>query len=355
MTEVAFKTPMYQWHKDHGGKMINFSNWSLPVSFTKISTEHLKVREQAGLFDVSHMGSIEIGGRDSLDTLNFLTSNDVSVLNNYQAQYSLFLNEKGGIVDDIIVYCIEKKNRYFICVNACNIEKDYNWILKNTQSEVFVENTSKKWGQIAIQGPHSLKFVKELFQTSFNSSPFSFLKMSYKGQECWVCFTGYTGEKGVEIFVPWELSLSLWEDFSKLNIPPIGLGARDTLRVEKKFSLYGHEISEDINPIEAGLFWAVKMNKKDFLGKKALMNVKNERKLVSFKMLDKGSLPRSGYLLLSCDQKPIGHVTSGIFSPTLQKGIGLGFVSCDFACEQSQILVKIRKSLLKAEIVKSFI
>ncbi|MCB0341167.1 MAG: glycine cleavage system aminomethyltransferase GcvT [Pseudobdellovibrionaceae bacterium] len=358
MSNSPKKTPLYQRHVEHGGKLVEFAGWMLPVEYAGLRREHLHVRESVGLFDVSHMGEIRVKGDKALPTLQWLTTNDVSRLEPGRAQYSLLPNEQGGLVDDIIVYCLEKNSDYLVCVNASNTEKDFQWMLKHNQGAE-ITNESQNWGQIAVQGPKAMALVAKIFGDGVSDLPrFAFLDTEFEGQPALVARTGYTGENGVEIFVGWDRTVQLWNrlvaDGKSLSVQPIGLGARDTLRTEMGYSLYGHEIDDAINPYAAGLGWVVKASDKDFLGKGPMLDARErgiKRKLVGLKMLESG-IPRSGYHLFSFDNNEIGTVTSGTLSPSLQQGIALAFVDTAFASEGTVLAVQIRQRKVRAQVVK---
>ena len=340
--------------------MIAFAGFSMPLQYTEgISKEHQRVRNHVGLFDVSHMGQLRIKGDGAITSLQWMTSNNVDKLNKGEAQYSLLTNFEGGIIDDILVYCIEEGTDYLICVNAINKEKDLQWMIQNKKGNTQVVDESSYWALIAIQGPKALKLAALIFGEEVSIlQPFHFIfqKGSY------IARTGYTGEEGLEIFVPEHLAKDLWQRFleegEEFQIGPIGLGARDSLRVEMKYSLYGHEIDEQTNPIEAGLGWAVKVKKGDFIGRDKILKVKEKgpaRRLIGFKMLEKGGIPRQGYKIYSDreDSYQIGHVTSGILSPTLGVGIGIGYVQKGFEEIGCKIQVAIRQRFVEAKVVKT--
>lgn len=359
---TLMRTALHSWHVSQGAKMVPFAGWEMPVEFEGLRKEHQNVRENVGLFDVSHMGEIRFRGPNALATLEYLTTNSVSKLEKGRAHYSLFTNEDGGIVDDIIVYCLETNHDYLVCVNASNVGKVWSHVRENNKGAEII-NESERWGQIAVQGPRALQLVKMVF-SNLPEIPFSFIETPFDNENCIVARTGYTGEPGVEIFVPNQLALSLWEKLWELGrdlgVMPIGLGARDTLRTEMKYSLYGHEIDDTTNPLEAGLSWVVKIEK-DFLGAESIRRAKKEgltRKLIGFKMLDKG-IPRQGYELLApnedkgFDRGKIGTVTSGTLSPSLGEAIGIGYVAKDFSNLDQEILVNIRGRHFPAKIVKT--
>lgn len=348
-------TPLKTNHEAVGARMVDFAGWFMPIQYEGLIAEHNIVRKQAGIFDVSHMGEILVSGPKALETLQWTTTNDVTKLKSGEAQYSLFPNENGGIVDDLIIYCLKPNSEYLLCVNASNTDKDFAFLTQNNKGAV-IENHSSKWGQLAIQGPEALKVVKAALGQDFSTvAYFTFVENNSAGYGCYVARTGYTGEDGVEIFVPWEKTSDLWEKMIKAGAKPIGLGARDTLRTEMKYSLYGHEIDDETNPYEAGLGWVVKPQAKDFIGKAKILNYKEKglkRKLIGFKMIDRG-IPRQGYSLFSFDSHEIGRVTSGTMSPTLNEAIGIGYVDINLANEGTEIFVDIRGRKTKAQIVKT--
>jgi len=356
---VTEKTPLYDMHVAAGAKMVNFAGFEMPVQYIGLRQEHLNVRKNVGLFDVSHMGEIRIKGDRALETVDWLTTNYAARLENGQAQYSLLANENGGLVDDLIVYCVEKGREYFLCVNAANKDKDYAWMLEHNKGAKIVDE-SPFWGQIAVQGPKAMALVANVFGSEVMQIPsFYFAKISFENSKCIVARTGYTGEDGCEIFVSSEKTKPLWQEFTEkgqsLGAQPIGLGARDTLRTEMKYSLYGHEIDQDTNPYAAGLGWVVKPQFKDFLGKTEIVRQKEQglsQKLIGFKMKDRG-IPRHGYKILSLDGKEIGRVTSGTLSPSLNDAIGIAYVDQLSAEIGTELLIQIRQRQIKAEVVKT--
>lgn len=351
------KTPIYDSHVRLGGKMVPFAGWEMPVQYGNLREEHQHVRTQVGLFDVSHMGEIRVRGRDSLKTLQWLTTNDVSQLEKGQAQYTLFPNEHGGIVDDLIVYCMEPGEDYLLCVNAANKDKDFKFLSENNRGAV-IEDESAQWGQIAIQGPKAIEAIEKVMGESFADCPsFCFKSWEWQGKTCYVARTGYTGEPGAEIFVPWELTEALWNLFLEKNedARPIGLGARDTLRTEMKYPLYGQDISDTTFPHEAGLGWVVKAGKGDFLGKSEMMAQKEKglaRKLVGLMVTGKG-IARPGYKVFSVDSQEVGEVTSGTFSPSLDKAIAMAYVNFGQHEVGTTVQVEMRNKMIAAEIVKT--
>ncbi len=353
------KTPLVAEHESAGAKMVDFAGWWMPVQYKGLREEHDTVRKAVGLFDVSHMGEIRVKGPSALSTIEWLTTNDVAKLNAGEAQYSLFPNFEGGLVDDLIVYCLEKNADYLLCVNASNKDKDFEWCLKNNKGADITDESSY-WSQIAIQGPKALDLCREVLGPASTEIPyFNFAPMTFAGSQILVAATGYTGEKGVEVFVPATAAVALWKKLldvgQKYGVQPIGLGARDTLRTEMKYSLYGHEIDDTSNPYEAGLGWVVKPAKKDFIGKAKILAAKEaglKHSLIGFKMVDKG-IPRQGYNLFSFDNKESGRVTSGTLSPTLNESIGIGYITKNLAALGTEILVDIRGRRVKAVICET--
>lgn len=353
---MALRTPLFDLHKKLNARMVEFAGWEMPIQYNNLKDEHLAVRKNVGLFDVSHMGEIRVTGPNALESLQWLTTNDVSKLNDGDAQYSLLPNNKGGLVDDIIVYCLKKESDYLVCVNAANTEKDLKWIIENNKGAT-IKDESPKWGQIAIQGPNAMALIKRVLSLDLsNIPPFRIKEIAYQTKNILLATTGYTGEKGAEVFVPWELTTSLWIDLLEngkdLGVTPIGLGARDTLRTEMKYSLYGHEINDQLNPYESGLGWVIKPDAKEFIGKDIILDYKKQglrKKLVGFKMIGKG-IPRQDYKICLTDGQEIGWVTSGTHSPSLDYPIGIGYVNSDSATLGSKIYIDIRGRLVDAEV-----
>lgn len=358
MGDMAPKnTPLTDEHIALGAKMVDFAGWYMPVEYQGLRAEHNLVRSGVGLFDVSHMGEVRIRGAKSLETVEWLTSNYAGKLENGQAQYSLLTNATGGLVDDLIVYCIDKKQDYLLCVNASNSDKDFAWMVANNRGAE-ITNESSKWGQIAVQGPKALTLLERVFGEEVSHIPsFEFRRMSFGNDSVLVARTGYTGEEGAEIFVPAGATVKLWRELmakgADLGVAPIGLGARDTLRTEMKYPLYGHEIDDQTNPYAAGLGWVIKPEKKDFIGRGPIVAGKEKglpRKLVGFKMTERG-IPRQGYKLFSFDSKEIGLVTSGTPSPSLNENIGIAYVDLDHAAVGKKLNVDIRGRMVQAEVV----
>lgn len=350
------RTALYGVHRQMGAKMVEFAGWEMPVEYSGIREEHIAVRNRAGLFDISHMGEIEIRGRNAFPFCQRITTNDVSKLEGFQAQYTLFCNHRGGVVDDVIVYRFSDEC-LLICVNAVNTEKDYEWVkgLRNG-FDVEILNRSPEFSQLALQGPNSQGILNEVLGSGFGMlKRFCFQLTSWNGVEITVSRTGYTGEDGFEIFLPWDSAPRLWNEILEKGKPygiqPCGLGARDTLRIEMGYPLYGHEIDEDTNPLEAGLGRFIKIDKGDFIGKEALLKTMEEgpkRRLVGFEMIERG-IPRQGYPILKGDVI-LGTVTSGTLSPSLEKPIGMGYLRTDIE-SSNEVEIEIRKNRRKAKIV----
>ena len=354
-------TPFFQKHIDLGAKMAEFAGYNMPISYSGINDEHAAVRKNAGVFDVSHMGEFILKGENSLDLIQRVTSNDASKLTAGKAQYSCLPNETGGIVDDLLVYCIEENKVYMLVVNASNIEKDWNWISRFNTKGVEMHNISDKTALLAIQGPKATKILQPLTEMDIlNLKYYTFTKGKFAGVEnVLVSATGYTGAGGVEIYFEnknddaEKIWTAIFDAGSSQGLKPIGLGARDTLRLEMGFCLYGNDIDENTSPLEAGLGWITKFTK-EFNSKAIFEKQKTEglkRKLVAFEMIDKG-IPRHGYEIKDNEGNKIGHVTSGTQSPSLQKAIGMGYVLTEFAGLDSEIFVAVREKLLKAKVVK---
>lgn len=348
---------MYPIHRRLGAKIVEFAGWEMPVQYVGLREEHLAVRRDAGLFDVSHMGEIEISGNEAANFCQYLTTNDIRTVKDYQAQYTLFCNREGGVVDDVILYKLPR-DRYLFCVNASNTAKDYEWILAaDTDYDVEIENRSAKFSQIALQGPRSEEILSGCLSQDFGSlRRFRFLLFTWKDMELIIARTGYTGEDGFEIFLPWDGGPVLWDGLmeagSDFGIKPCGLGARDTLRIEMGYSLYGHEIDDDINPYEAGLGRYVKTDAGDFIGREALCGILArgaEHGIYGFEMVDRG-IPREGYRVFK-DGAHIGRVTSGTLSPSLEKSIGMGYLKSDVGIGDN-IQIEIRNTLREARVVK---
>jgi aminomethyltransferase len=336
--------------------MVEFAGWEMPVQYTGVMEEHQAVRRQAGLFDVSHMGEIEVRGPGALDFCQGISANDVTRMSEFQAQYNLLLNERGGVVDDVIFYRLPA-DVFFICVNASNIDKDYSWIVEHAGAAVEVENVSAKYAQLALQGPAAAKIIQPLTSEDLGTmKSFHFAFADVGSVRCLVARTGYTGEDGFELYCNAADAVQLWSTLLQAGAPaglvPTGLGARDTLRLEKAYPLYGHELDDDTTPLEAGLEWVTKFSKPAFVGREALFKQKQEgvkRRLVGLELLGSG-IARSGYELFK-DGQSIGRVSSGTKSPSLGKSIALAYVVSAQAQLGNEIEVEIRGRRVQAKIV----
>ena len=360
------RTPFTDYHRAAGAKMAEFAGYDMPIEFTGINDEHLTVRNGAGVFDVSHMGEIWVKGPKALELLQRITSNDVSKLYDGKVQYSCMPNGRGGIVDDILVYRIDAEC-YLLVVNAANTEKDWTHICAEGKAfgmeaghgkELF--NASDEICQLAVQGPLAMKIVQKMCTEPVEEMEYyTFRKMRVAGCDAILSITGYTGAGGCEIYVANEdadkLWKALWEAGAEYGLKNIGLGARDTLRLEKGFCLYGNDIDDTTSPIEAGLGWITKFAEgKEFIDRALMERQKAEgvaRKLVGFRMIDRG-IPRHGYALAAPDGTPIGQVTSGTMSPCLKVGFGMGYVRPEFAKPGTEIAVVIREKPVRAEVIR---
>ena len=354
-------TPFTHKHIALGAKMADFAGFNMPISYTGINDEHATVRNAAGVFDVSHMGEFMLKGENALELIQRISTNDASKLTAGKAQYSCMPNENGGIVDDLLVYCIEENKTYMLVVNAGNIAKDWDWITKHNTNNVPMQNISNETCLLAIQGPQATKILQSLTDIDIlNLTYYTFAKGKFAGVEnVLISATGYTGSGGVEIYFAdkdgaadkiWD---AIFEAGKDAGIKAIGLGARDTLRLEKGFCLYGNDINDTTSPIEAGLGWITKFTK-DFINKEHFAKQKAEgvtKKLVGFEMVDKG-IARYDYEIVNADGNNIGIVTSGTQAPSLGKAIGMGYVATEHAAIGSEIFVKIRNSNTKAVVVK---
>ncbi|WP_462222207.1 glycine cleavage system aminomethyltransferase GcvT [Ferruginibacter sp.] len=360
-------TPFTQKHIDLGAKMAEFAGYNMPISYSGINDEHAAVRNNAGVFDVSHMGEFILKGENALDLIQRVTTNDASKLTAGKAQYSCLPNNDGGIVDDLLVYCLEENKSYMLVVNAGNIDKDWNWISSFNDKNVEMHNISDKTGLLAIQGPNATRILQPLTDMDImNLKYYTFTKGTFAGVDnVLISATGYTGAGGVEIYFPtvtegenaadgankiWD---AIFEAGKTAGIKPIGLGARDTLRLEMGFCLYGNDINDTTSPLEAGLGWITKFTKpftnSEYFEKQKAKGV--TKKLVGFEMMEKG-IARHGYDIKDFEGTIIGTVTSGTQSPSLGKAVGLGYVDTKFAAIDSEIYISIRNTLLKAKVAK---
>ncbi|QQL49400.1 glycine cleavage system aminomethyltransferase GcvT [Mucilaginibacter ginkgonis] len=351
-------TALTDTHIGLNAKMVPFAGYNMPVQYEGINAEHDTVRKSVGVFDVSHMGEFILKGDNALDLIQRVTSNDASKLVDGKVQYSCLPNEDGGIVDDLLVYRIDDRT-YMLVVNASNIEKDWNWISKYNVQGVEMKDISDRTSLLAVQGPKAAEALQSLTEIDLGLMEYySFQRGKFAGVDnVIVSATGYTGAGGFEIYCDNENAGHIWNEIFKAGAPfgikPIGLGARDTLRLEMGFCLYGNDINDTTSPLEAGLGWITKFTK-PFTNSEALQAQKTEgvkRKLVGFKMIDRG-IPRQHYEIVSADGKTIGEVTSGTQSPSLQSAIGMGYVETALAKEGTEIFIKIRDNQVKAEIIK---
>ena len=347
-------------HEAFGAKMVEFAGFYMPVQYEGLLTEHDTVRKAVGVFDVSHMGEFWVKGPKALEFVQWVTSNDASKLVDGKVQYSCFPNDQGGIVDDLLVYRINEET-YLLVVNAANIDKDWAWVNSQNKMGATLYNASDEISQLAIQGPLALKAMQKLTDTTVTDMEYyTFKKLTFAGiQDVIFSTTGYTGSGGCEIYFANEDAPVIWkavfEAGAEFGIKPIGLGARDTLRLEMGFCLYGHDINDTTSPIEAGLGWITKFtDEKEFINKAALLKQKTDgvsRKLVGFEMIDKG-IPRQHYPIVDANGNTIGEVTSGTPSPSMKINIGMGYVPTALAKVDTEILISIRDKALKAKIVK---
>lgn len=354
-------TPFTQKHIELGAKMVEFAGYNMPISYTSINEEHHTVRKNAGVFDVSHMGEFMLKGEQALELIQRITTNDASKLTAGKAQYNCLPNENGGIIDDLIVYCLEENKVYMLVVNASNIEKDWTWIQKHNTIGVEMHNISEATCLLAIQGPNAVKILQPLTDIDIlNLKYYTFVKGKFAGVDnVVISATGYTGAGGVEIYFEdkdgnadkiWN---AIFSAGGSQGLKPIGLAARDTLRLEMGYCLYGNDIDDTTSPLEAGLGWITKFTK-DFIARPVLEKQKAEgvnRKLVGFELIDKG-IPRHGYEICNAEGNKIGYVTSGTQSPSLSKAIGLGYVEIPSSAIDSVIYIKVRDKLLEAKVVK---
>ena len=351
-------TELNDIHVSLGAKMVEFAGYNMPVQYAGVKAEHLSVRESIGVFDVSHMGEFFVSGENSFAFLQSILSNDLSKLVDGQAQYTCLPNETNGIVDDLIVYKFNT-NKYMLVVNASNIEKDWNWINSKNSHGVNIKNESNDYSLLAIQGPNAIEAMQNLTNVDLNQIPFyHFAVNNFAGFEnIIISATGYTGSGGFEIYCKNSQVIDIWNEVfkagEKFNIKPIGLAARDTLRLEMGYCLYGNDLNESTSPIEAGLGWITKFNK-EFTNSEYLKNEKEngpERKLVAFETIERG-IPRKDYEIFSDTEKLIGFVTSGTMSPSFSKGIGLGYINTNYSKIDNYVFIKIRDKLIKSIIVK---
>ncbi|MEJ2698095.1 MAG: glycine cleavage system aminomethyltransferase GcvT [Desulfuromonadales bacterium] len=356
------KTPLNEIHKKLGGRMVEFGGWEMPVQYRGVIEEHLAVRNAAGLFDVSHMGEIEVKGTGALDFIQELTINDASKLVNGQVQYSAMCYPHGGVVDDVTLYRFDH-DHYLFCVNAANTDKDFAWMEEALEEggypDVKLRNVSDRFAQLALQGPASTAILARLTDTDLERiAYYHFYEGLVAEVPVIISRTGYTGEDGFEFYLAPEAAEKLWNALLEAGAPdglqPAGLGARDTLRLEMKYALYGHELSSEISPLEAGLGWITKLEKPEFIGREALVRMKNEgipRRLAGLTMVEPG-VPRAGYPVFSGEEQ-VGEVTSGTMSPSLRVGIALALVKGGFEKVGTPLQIGIRSRKVGAEVVKT--
>lgn len=355
------QTPFTNIHIALGAKMHEFAGYNMPIEYSGIIDEHNTVVNSVGVFDVSHMGEFWVKGPNALEFLQRISSNDVTKLQLGKAQYTCFVNENGGIVDDFIIYYYEHE-KYMIVVNAANIDKDWEWCLKWNTMGAEIENASNHISQLAIQGPKAIATLQKLTDIDLSAIPYySFATSKIAGVEnVIISNTGYTGAGGFELYFYPENGLKIWNAIfdagEEFGIKPIGLGARDTLRLEMGYCLYGNDLDDTTSPLQAGLGWITKFaENKPFIGREVLEKEKLEgisRKLCCFELIDKG-IPRHGYEIVNDSEEVIGYVTSGTMSPVLKKGIGMGYIKPEYAREGTEISIKVRNRSLKSVIVKS--
>jgi aminomethyltransferase len=348
------RTAFFDIHNRLGAKIVEFGGYEMPVQYAGIIEEHNRVRETVGMFDVSHMGEVEVWGRGALDFVQKITVNDASKLHEGRVQYSAMCYENGGIVDDLLVY--HMGDHYMLVINAANIPKDLEWLQKHVSGDVRLKNRTDDISLLAVQGPKSLATLQKLTQANLSSLEYyHFLRHKLAGVDMIISRTGYTGELGFELYFPSDVKTgemvwnAIMEAGKEFNIGPVGLGARDTLRLEMGFCLYGHDIDQTTHPLEAGLGWITKLDKGDFVGAASIKSAKDQgmkRKLVGFTVNDK-AFPRQGYPIHS-NGTQIGNVTSGMFSPVLDKSVGLGYVNLEFSKMGTPISIMIRNKPVPA-------
>ncbi len=348
------QTPLYDWHVAHGGKMVEFAGYQMPVRYQGIPAEHQAVRRDCGLFDISHMGEIFFRGPHALEAVQNLTSNDASRLQEGGAQYSLLMNEHGFAIDDILVYRLSS-DHFFFCVNAANRHRDYAWITAHTPDDVVAIDRSDEFAMLALQGPRAPRVLAKMGWDLLEIPRFTLRETSWKGHPLWISRTGYTGEEGCEFFLPAGAAVEFWEYILAVgkneSCIPVGLGARDTLRLEMGYVLYGHELSATISPWEAGLGWVISLGKGNFLGREGLEHQKKlgiGRRVLGF-VLEEAGIPREG-MEVWCGAEKVGHVLSGTLSPSLGQGLGTALVDAQRVSLETNISIDIRGKMKKAKI-----
>lgn len=353
------ETALTHVHAELGAKMVPFAGYSMPVQYSGLTQEHLAVRNAAGLFDVSHMGEFFVKGPEAEAFVQYVTSNDVSKLTIGKIQYSCLPNAKGGIVDDLLVYKLND-DEFLLVVNASNLEKDFNWIQSHNRFDATLTDRSDQMSLLALQGPKANAILAELTAVDLGDIPYYNFKLGDVAgiQNVIISNTGYTGAGGFELYIANEDARKLWNAVMEVGesygMLPAGLGARDTLRLEKGFCLYGNDIDDTTSPLEAGLGWVTKLNT-EFVGRDKIADLKErgiQRRLVGFEMIDRG-IPRQGYPILNAEGETIGEVTSGTQSPSLNKAIGMGYVEVAYKSPETEVYIQVRKKQLKARVVKT--
>ena len=361
-TTTLKRTPLYGCHQQAGAKFVGFGGWEMPVQYSGVIEEHRTVRSAVGLFDVSHMGEIFVSGPKAFEFLQDVSANDLSKTKPGRAQYSLLLNEQGGVVDDIIIYQLAAEY-YLVCVNASNTDKDYEWLTKHNRAGAKIVNRSSEYAQLAVQGPHAAGLLEALLETEesafsqANFANFAVRVENFGAVELIIARTGYTGEDGFEIFFSADAAALLWDAFLEIGvhfgIKPIGLAARDTLRLEAALPLYGHELRDDIPVLAGTMGWAVKADKPEFVGRDAVLVQKESgcsQKLVGFEVVERG-IARDGMKIFA-GEREIGWVASGTFGPTVERAVGTAYVASEFAVLDTEISADIRGKLTKIKVVK---
>lgn len=352
-------TALVNKHIELGAKMVPFAGFNMPVQYEGVNAEHETVREHVGVFDVSHMGEFLVTGEGAKDLLQYVTTNDISVMTPGRAQYNCMPNGNGGIVDDLIIYMFEK-NKYLLVVNASNIEKDWNWISQHNKFGAELRDMSDEYSLLAIQGPKAVEAMQSLTSVDLSAIKYYHFEVAdFAGfDNIIISATGYTGSGGFEIYCKNDQAEQVWDKVfeagANFGIKPIGLAARDTLRLEMGFCLYGNDIDDSTSPLEAGLGWITKLNKGEFIDSDRLAKQKEEgvkRKLIGFELIDRG-IPRHDYPIVDANGHMIGKVTSGTMAPSLKKAIGLGYVETQYATPDSEIFIEVRNKSLKAKVVK---
>ncbi len=351
---MTLKTHLHDEHVKLGAKIVPFAGWDMPIQYTSVKDEVLAVRQSVGVFDVSHMGEFFVEGPDAEQFVDHLVTNDILLAPLGKAIYSPLCRQNGTVIDDLIVYKISS-GKVLVCVNAANIEKDFSWFKENHKNfNCRLENRSEEFSLLAVQGPKSFETLKPLMDQLPDIQYYSVIESTFKRRPVIIARTGYTGEDGFEIFGAHETMVELWQKLIELEVKPCGLASRDVLRLEVCYPLYGHELSEELTPYDAGLGWTVKTSKKDFIGKEKLASKPSKYKLVKL-VLDKG-IPREGYPVLNSHNEPIGSVTSGTMSVVLNKGIALALIEIDKVPKDEVFLIDIRQKYYTAKLLnKTFV